>query len=328
MLYVQKYHNLGDIDLEFIPTLESLLSENIPSFEWMVSTEKEIPEDIYFTYYLFFGDKHNSPVGFARMELEQCKKNRPGFFKRLFSKDKNEVKPKIAKWQTSFSFGEGLTFDPMYIKPGLLTTNKLINEYQKREDIQGQRLTFYQAYNDLEQSLNNVTNKKERIIAHTLIKSKASYKDYLLGLKDETQEKVKKSWKMANSLYTIAEFTHFKEVFQYRKDGANLLSALKKLPDFSKIKDHEVTYLTLEEDNEILAIIMLIKGHHGNYFYNFCLLKLDLDQVILHQIAILHFFEKEDANKLHPMKGVSDLAFFQEMGFTTRKQWYIEIEHE
>src|SRR5690606_10691685 len=217
--------------------------------------EKEIPEDIYFTYYLFFGDKHNSPVGFARMELEKSKKTGASFFQKFFTKKKIEIPSKMARWQTSFSFGEGITFDPMYIKSGLQTTHKIINEYQKREDILGQSLTFYQAYSELEHSLTKVKNKEERIIAHTLIKSKPSYQDYLLELTKEIQLKVKKSWKEAHGLYTIGEFKSFKEIFQYRKDGANLLSALKKLPDFQKIKDHDVTYLTLEEKGEILAIV-------------------------------------------------------------------------
>src|SRR5690606_29403298 len=159
-----------------------------------------------------------------------------------------------------FSFGEGLTFDPMYVKAGLLTTNKILGEYQRRDDIQKQSLTFYQAYSELEANITHIKNKKERVITHALIKSKASYQEYLKELPKPVFQKVKSLWIEANKNFTLGEFTNFKEIFEYRSDGSKLLNSLKKLPKFQKIKDLSVTYLTLEKEKDIFAIVCVIKG--------------------------------------------------------------------
>lgn len=328
MLYTQKYHSLSDIDLEFIPTLESLLSENIPSFDWMKEAEKEIPEDIHFTYYLFFGNRHNAPVGFARLELKKIfEPKKPNFFNK-FLKNSKSLAHKSVNWKTNFSFGEGLTFDPMYTKQGLLTANKILTEYQKRNDIRKQLLTFYQAYSELEAGLSFVKDKKERIIPHALIKSKATYQEYLQDLPEEIFKKIRGLWKEANKNFTLGEFHNFKEIFEYRNEGIKLLTSLKKETKFLKIKDLPVTYLTLEIEGEILAIVYLVKGQFGNYFYDFHVITKTFDNLLYHQMALLSFFEKEDSKKLHPMSSLEECGFFQELGFNTRKQWCIEIDHE
>jgi hypothetical protein len=70
MLMTQKYHSANEIDPEFIPELEGLLSHCVPSFELIKTFEKDAPEHTTFHYYLFFSDKHNGPVGFTQVAIE------------------------------------------------------------------------------------------------------------------------------------------------------------------------------------------------------------------------------------------------------------------
>ena len=42
----QKFNSVNESDKEFIPSLETLLSNNIPSFEFIRNYEENAPEDI------------------------------------------------------------------------------------------------------------------------------------------------------------------------------------------------------------------------------------------------------------------------------------------
>ena len=57
MIITQKYNSAADIDPEFIPDLEKLLSDCVPSFEMIKQNEQKADDSTHFAYYLFFGQK-------------------------------------------------------------------------------------------------------------------------------------------------------------------------------------------------------------------------------------------------------------------------------
>lgn len=67
MHFYQKYHSLLEIDREFIAEIEEMISPIVPSFQWAQEMEKGQDPRFHFTYYLFFGNAHNRPIGLLSM---------------------------------------------------------------------------------------------------------------------------------------------------------------------------------------------------------------------------------------------------------------------
>ena len=71
MLLTQSFNSVNEIDGDFVPALEQLLAQYIPSFQSLQDYEKNAAKDNLFSYYLFFGKKTNAPIGFAQVEFEK-----------------------------------------------------------------------------------------------------------------------------------------------------------------------------------------------------------------------------------------------------------------
>jgi hypothetical protein len=323
----QKYHSAGDIDPEFIPSLEKLLSACVPSFEWIKNYETDSPLDTHFTYYLFFGDEHNTPVGFAQIAIEESNAsyNKESFLKRFFNKTSEKLKK--ANWQMPGSLNEGVIFDPMYSKLAIGKTQNIFNEFSKRSDIQLQSLRFSKAYADISNTVGFKSNStNEKTIPDTLIKNQSSYEGYLNSLKVEIKDSIQKSWKSVyKNQYKLGDYDNFKEVFAYRENGAATYKVLKKNSKISKYIKEDSQYLTIESEDSILALIFFIKGHGHHYFYDFIKLNDQLDDLILNQYAIMKFYEKEESNRLHLLLNKDGLDLFIEQGFTTRDQIELSV---
>lgn len=327
----QKYHSALDIDPEFIPSLEKLLSECVPSFEWIKNYETSSPEETHFTYYLFFGNKHNAPVGFAQIAIEQSKTNptKESFIKKFFSKATDKIKK--ANWQMPGSLREGVIFEPMYSKMAIGKTQNIFNEFSCRDDIQLQSLRFSKAYADISETLGFKSNlKNEKTIPDTLVKNQTSYEAYLNSLPTDTQKEIKTEWKAIHkNQYKLGEYENFKDVFAYRENGAQTYKAFKVNPKINKYIKENTQFLTIETNDHILAIIFFIKGHGHHYFYDF--LKVNeqasngLSDLILNQFAIMKFYEREDSNRLHLLSQKVDLDLFKKQGFTTRDQIELSV---
>lgn len=313
-----------DIDPEFIPSLEKLLSDCVPSFEWIKDFEQNSPEDTHFTYYLFFGNKHNAPVGFAQISIEQNKSNKESFFKRLFNKSTDKIKK--ANWQMPGSLREGVIFEPMYSKMAIDKTQNIFNEFSLRDDIQLQSLRFSKAYAELSQTIGFNSNiKEEKLALDTLVKNQASYEEYLNSLNSTTTKKLKENWKQAyKNKFQFDEFSNLKAIFSYRKDQSDIYKKLKKDKEINTYLKENTQFLTIESNKKVLGIVFYIQGHGHHSFYDFINLS-DLENCLLHQVAIMKFYELESANRLHFLNFQKDLELCAEMGFTTRQQIELSI---
>lgn len=313
-----------DIDPEFIPSLEKLLSDCVPSFEWIKDFEQNSPEDTHFTYYLFFGNKHNAPIGFAQISIEQNKSFKESFFKRLFNKSTEKIKK--ANWQMPGSLREGVIFEPMYSKMAIDKTQNIFNEFSLRDDIQLQSLRFSKAYAELSQTLGFNSNiKEEKQALDTLVKNQANYEEYLNSLSEISSKKIKTVWKNAyKSDFKFDEFKTFKDIFSYRKESSDLYKKLKKDKSINSYLKENTEFLTIEVDKKVLGIIFFIQGHGHHSFYDFINLG-DLDCSLLHQVAIMKFYDLEKADRLHYLNFQKDLEICAQMGFTTRQQIELSI---
>ncbi|MCO4755821.1 MAG: hypothetical protein KC478_15170, partial [Bacteriovoracaceae bacterium] len=137
MIISQKYHSSSEIDSEFIESLELLMRDQSPCFEWIKLKEKSAPENTHFSYFLFFGETCNSPIGYAQLSIlnESKKKSLLGMFKKC-------EKTKTIQWIAPGSTSEGVIFDPAYLKDGMTKANSIFKEYLKRKEVVEQTLTL------------------------------------------------------------------------------------------------------------------------------------------------------------------------------------------
>lgn len=319
MLLTQKFNSAKDIDAEFIPTLESLLSDCVPSFDWLLDHETNSPENIHFHYYLFFGERTNAPIGFAQVAIKKESKKSSSFLAKFVSKDKRHAK---AKWIVPGSFQEAIVFDPKYRKAGLDKASKIFKEFEQREDIEEQTLRFGQAYTDLSQTFTGqLTKQSERIVPDTLVKNQGDYQGYLNSLTEETRLKTMQQWKeLHKKSFSFNEYDDFKEIFAYKENGAKLYKQLKQSQTIKKYLKLNCTYFTLEKDKTLLGIVFLIKGYGHHYFYDYHTLSDAYEESALHQMAIMNFYEEEFSNRLHLLFQPKDSHYFTQVGFTFRKQ--------
>jgi hypothetical protein len=328
MIITQKYHSIKEIDLEFIPGLEQLLSDCIPSFAWLKDFEQNAPSNIHFIYYLFFGDGHNSPVGFAQMLIENPDdQNKPSFFTNFFKKKTLPIAQKKAKWLVPGTYQEALVVEPRYKRLALNKAAMLFEEVAQREDILSQHFCLADVYNDLPSKLSsNMLFTQERIICDTLTKNQKDYQDYLRSLDAEIAKSIMAKWKDLHKLgFSISSDHIFKEVFAYKDEGLALYKSLKNDARIKKYLTEKTEFIALQNGQKILAIIFLIQGINHHYFYDFYVLEDILEEEILHQIAIMHFYDKEDSHRLHLMFTPSDNVNLKNFGFTHRKQYDYQI---
>jgi hypothetical protein len=326
MLLTQKYHSAKDIDPEFIPSLEELLSECVPSFNWLKSFEESAPENTHFAYYLFFGTQHNSPVGFAQVSLEGEEKEKT-LFSHFFKQKTLSHSRKKAYWKMPGSLNEGIIFQPMYIKEAANNTKNIFKEYLDRKDIEAQSLCFSKALYELE-GLKNESRASmvEKTIPGTLIKTANSYENYLSTLEDSLQTQIKKMWR---SFYKeelkLGEYSNLKEVFSYRKGTNDVYKKIKSNPVFKQYKNEKCIHLTVEKDNAVLAIIFFIKGHGGHYFFDTFSLDKSVDEMMLCQLTIMKFYEIEDSSRLHLMNKSDSISLYQSLGFSLHSQIHMNV---
>lgn len=328
MIITQKYHSASDIDSEFIPSLEHLLSDCMPSFEWLKDHENNSAENIHFNYYLFFGDKHNAPIGFAQVAIEQDKKKQPNLFNKF--KKKQDEKIKKANWLVPGSFQEAIVFEPRYKNMAIAKASNIFEEFLERKDIKGQTLRFGQAYSELPQKLHgHLKTSTERIIPDTLVKNQSGYKEYLDSLKPQLKQDIVNNWRSLHTQgFILDEDDIFKEIFAYKNNGAKVYKSLKSDTKIKKYLKLNTTFYTLEKNKDLLGIVFLIKGVGHHYFYDFVNLSNEMDNQILHQMAIMNFYEREDSDRLHLLFAPSDHSYFTQVGFTFRKQIELSYKNE
>lgn len=332
MIITQKYNTVKDIDKEFIPSLEELLSNSIPTFQYITNHEENAPDDINFAYYLFFGNQTNAPIGFAQLEMKNEKLIKPKFLKRIFKKKEEEQQyEKSVRWTIPGSLKEGLVFKPQYIKHATKTAALIVKDLIEREDILSQEVLCSEAYNEI-RTRHQLENSKltQRSTPDTLIKNQSDYQGFLSSLKDDIQLEIKKGWREVQKdlNFKLGEYDSFKTSFEYKKNGAAQYKHLKNNPLLKSYLQEgtQVEFLTLETSEELKALIIFVYGNNGNAFYDIILQDTEVPKAIPHQMAIIKFYEAQDANRLHFAGEIAQASELISLGYTIREQFLLSIQ--
>lgn len=86
MVLIQKYYYWKDVDEEYRPTLTHLLRDYIPDFSFLLRSEQKNHHAQSYIF-LFFGERGNSPIGVAQLNIkEEVSAPKISFFPKLFKK--------------------------------------------------------------------------------------------------------------------------------------------------------------------------------------------------------------------------------------------------
>lgn len=317
MLITQKYHSAFEIDQEFIPSLEELLKDKIPSFEWIKFQEEKTPEDVHFAYYLFFGNEHNAPVGYAQACIHN-KESHGSLLGKFLGHTKRE---KSLIWSMFGESYQGVTFEPKYFQEGIKNTKKLILEYNDRQDINFHFLKVEKKDSLQLSDLSPIKTQSESII-EGLIKNADSYQDYLASLSLPIQKHIKLLWKelYQNSDFKLGSYNNFKSCFSYKSKGLEQYNNLKnseRIEIYMKFCDQ---FFTLETKDEVKAIMFFIQGRDDHVFCDFIALDSNIDKDLMIQASVLSFYENRDWTHLHFLNQSRDFNRFKDLGVRIKTQ--------
>lgn len=323
MLIVQKFHSIHDIDPEFIPNLELLLQEDVPSFNKLIEKHDEAPEGDVFTYFLFFGPTQNTPIGFAQLCLHTLPgADLIGWFQKIFKFwEKDHLHWKQLTWKVGDGNSGLFVFDPRFSRSGKDKIQELIYEYESRNEIKSQELYYIKGLQDF-QSRWEPEHKwmKDRYVLEPLFKSSRNYEAYLESLEPEVKDQVTRSWKTLHtkSKVELGDYQSAKGTPQTIPIDEKTLKKWEKLG---------VEILTFEKDLKVLGCLTMHKGRNGNVFFEPFPFEAQGEAIVpdelYTQYALVKFFEVADARKCHMLNAGSklvfddkeDLKFFQDQGF-------------
>lgn len=322
MLIVQKFHSIHEIDPEFIPSIEILLQEEVPSFDILVQRHDSAPQGHLFTYFLFFGPTQNTPIGFAQLCLQPIPSSQylPWHKKLAFWNKEHE------HWkQLTWRIGDGSTglcvFDPKYTRSGKEKIQELIKEYELRPEVMAEQVFYIKGLQEFNLSAQG-TNVllKEAYVLEPLTKAFKTYQSYLESLDSEMQSFVKNTWK---NLHNKGEI----ELGDYQSPTDTPKTLQIPSSQLEQWTKWGAQVLTLEKDLKVLGCLLVLKGRNGNIFFEPFPFEPEgaaiVSDEIYTQYALLNFFEMPEARKCHLMKFGSklifqdkeDLSFFQNQGF-------------
>lgn len=304
MIIGQKYHSGQEIDPEFIPGLEQLLMAEVPSFEWLLASEKRSPVDYYYNYHLFFAQETNAPIGLAVIEMTPIVEQESWWKKTFTRTRKNKIgnKNKNASLKLPGSPHCGLYFNPRYKDQSLAVINQLLEDFYFRADIKGMRWSLPLGLEKSDRIFQAKNIKKQNTLSSLyLVKNSLNYQDYLINLPLSRTKEINDFWqRISEEEYFFSEYSDLKEVFRYKKKARQLYQEAKKMPKLQMASDIEnKTILTLEKEDRPLAIVIIYPGQGGHFFYDAISFGTILPSWVLQQMAIMKFYEIENANWLH-----------------------------
>lgn len=325
MLITQSYHSIFEIDPEFIPSIEHLLKEDVPSFEVLKERHETAPDTDVFTYFLFFGPTQNTPVGFAQLTLRKIPWQRylPWWKRILFFWRRDHLHWKEAIWKVIDGSPGLYVFDPRFLKSGREKVSELIADYESRGDIKARQLYCTKGWQEPKSVLEHSGLKKSEFsVLEPFPRSSKTYEDYLLTLQPETSKKIKLGWK---------ELHEKGSIFMGDYPSADHLVKVE-LPENlrKKLISWNAQVLTFERGSELLGCIAVFRGKEGNIFcepFPFEPQEAALvnDELYI-QYALYKFFEIPEARRCHLMKNgeklfyqdKDDVQFILDQGFTTK----------
>ena len=301
------------------------MKEHVPSFEWIKLKEKLSPENIHFTYYLFFGKTKNSPIGYAQVAIkneERVRKIGHGLFAK---KQKDRVKQIL--WSAPSSSQEGVVFDPAFLKAGIAKTEKIFEEYNSREEVKLQELMVgAEVLGHTNLSLS--AHQSHEDIVNCLVKNRANYQQYLEGLEEAQQKKIKSIWKKVyhDQSWRIGEYKKFKECFGYKKSGAKQYNQLKKQSRLIPYIQQADLFLTFESPEEVFGIVFMFHGSPGQMFFKTCAVSENVEDELLTQAAIMRFYEEPECSKLRFLERTKFTSELASLGFTQKCVHLLELK--
>lgn len=324
MLIVQKFHSIHEIDPEFIPSLEILLQEEVPSFRSLIEKHDTAPASEVFTYFLFFGPTQNTPIGFAQLSLHALPGRQlvPWWRRIFFFWDKSYLHWKQLTWKVGDGNSGMYVVDPKYARTCKEKIQELIKEYEARQDIQSEEIYHLKGLQDYQSTLTSVpvTWTKDRFVLEPLVKAQKSYEEYLASLNPELRNHIKRSWK---ELHTSGKV----ELGDYpsAKETPKTIPVDEKM--LALWDDLGAQILTFEKDLKILGCLLMLKGRNGNIYFEPIPFEPEGETLVSDELytqyALLKFFEMPEARKCHLQKfgtklvfdEKEDLRFFQEQNF-------------
>lgn len=319
---VQKFNSIHEIDPEFIPNIETLLQEDLASFETLVQRHDGAPEGNVFTYFLFFGPTQNTPIGFAQLCLKQVPgKDLLPWHKKLAFWNKDHENWKQATWEIGDGSSGLCVFDPKFTRSGKEKIQELIREYEARSEIIAQEVYCLKGLQDYSLSMNcEHALTREAFVLEPMSKAFKTYQDYVESLSPDLTKFVKNIWK---DLHRKGEIK-LGDYPNPSETPTTLPIDSKQLEIWSK---WGAQVLTFEKDLKVLGCLLVLKGRNGNVFFEPFPFEAEENPLVSDELytqyALLKFFEMPEARKCHLMKFGSklvfddreDLKFFQSQGF-------------
>lgn len=335
MLMVQKFHSIHEIDPEFVASLETLLQEEIVSFDTLIQRQDAAPLTDTFTYFLFFGPTQNAPIGFAQLCLRSIPQYLVPWQKKMKFWNKDFEHWKEVIWRIGDGSSGICLFDAKFARSGKEKVQEIIHEYENRPDIMAQSVFILKGLQDFNFSITHQHEmSREFFVLDPLIKSSKNYQLYLENLKPDLQKHIKNIWKNLHQqkVVVLGDYQSIKEApFDLPMDKTQI----------EIWKKWGAQVLTFEKDNKPLGCLLVLKGKNGNIFFEPFPFEPEGESIVSDELytqyALLKFFEMPEAKKCHMMKfGVklvfedkSDLQFFQEQGFqskTINHRFYSRLE--
>lgn len=322
MLMVQQYHSIHEIDPEFLPSIETLLEEEIPHFNLLIKKHDLAPEKEMFTYYLFFGPSHNMPVGFAHVGLKFFDVDCRSFAQKMKFWNKDHTHWKQLDWNLN---GTSIGMGVFNQKAGFSSSKKIqdiLENYFLRDDIVA--FNIFNAKHSPEKTLlpgAKHSLHKDHYHLLPLTKSVNTYQEYLASLEKESQKEIKKQWMELHKKHRIqlGEYPHLNEAPPGLPFDESQMAFWQEMGG---------QLLTFHKDGETLGCILMFEGKNGNFFFEpfpfESAQEAQVHDILYIQYSILKFFEFSHSRKCHIFKGLNklvfeekeDLAFFADQGFS------------
>lgn len=133
MLITQKFYSLKEIDAEFIPAIEELIKGSYACFKDWQRHEKRATRHTSFSYFLFFCQKHNTPIGITQVTLTDISSKKRSGLLSFFSA--REQGGKKVKWGFDSPYPAIAFYQHEYQALILDKLNKLIHQYEQRTEV-------------------------------------------------------------------------------------------------------------------------------------------------------------------------------------------------
>lgn len=317
-MLVQKYHDIHAIDLEFIPGLEEILENEFTNFNELKEWTDKAPENIHFTYYLFFSPAKNSPVGFAMVQMTKIETSEKKFFGLRRVKEKDIY----LSWSIPGLTGQGIIYNPIFEDEVLTEFKGIRCEFEARARVNHEEVTI--GAKNLEAALTQkgfefhagpfqilpfkkIFNDIEGYFSHKGL----SYEDHFLKLKNLLNENQLK----------VSVHENFKDIFRNINNGNELYLYYRSLPELTNFKKMNSKIICLWKNGSLVTTIGFVEGKNKKAFLRIAHINhtpnQELEESLLF-LALDQFYHEENFEDL--------LLSSKDFSSTTIKHFGLELK--